>query len=151
MDKIFMLCVISHRNTLAAMALPSHNLTPKSQLCNCGKRARLASCESLEIGQPEAIGPLLWQSHVGLRDDYEVSCLELDALIGIAQQVPSALGARMMGGGFGGYTINLVQVEAVEALHKAIDQQYPALTGQQAKLNIYHPSGGPGAGWTANH
>lgn len=108
----------------------------------------LQAAKLLEIGLPEAIGPLLWQSHVGLRDDYEVSCLELDALIEIARQVPGVLGARMMGGGFGGCTINLVQTEAIETLHRAIDQWYPAHTGQQARLDICHPSSGPGAGWT---
>jgi galactokinase len=96
---------------------------------------------------PEAIGPLLWQSHAGLRDDYEVSCRELDVLIEIAQQVPGVLGARMLGGGFGGCTINLVRTEAVEALRKAVDQQYPARTGRQASLDICCASSGPGEGW----
>jgi galactokinase len=107
----------------------------------------LQAAKLLERGIPETIGPLLWQSHTGLRDDYEVSCLELDALIEIAQQVPGVLGARMMGGGFGGCTINLVRAEAVEVLREAIDQQYPARTGRQASLDICRASNGPGKGW----
>ncbi len=107
----------------------------------------LQAAKLLERGMPETIGPLLWQSHAGLRDDYEVSCHELDVLIEIAQQVPGVLGARMLGGGFGGCTINLVRTEVVEALHKAVDQQYPARTGRQASLNICHASSGPGGGW----
>ncbi len=101
----------------------------------------------LERGSPETIGPLLWQSHAGLRDDYEVSCFELDTLIELAQQVSGVLGARMMGGGFGGCTINLVQAEAVDDLREAIDQQYPALTGRQASLDICRAASGPGNGW----
>ncbi len=72
----------------------------------------------LEKGAVEQVGWLLWQSHEGLRDEYEVSCAELDALVEIARQVPGVLGARMMGGGFGGCTINLVRNEAVEQLRR---------------------------------
>lgn len=108
----------------------------------------LQAAKLLERGMPETIGPLLWQSHAGLRDDYEVSCLELDALIEITQQVPGVLGARMMGGGFGGCTINLVRAEAVEDLREIVNQQYPARTGRQANLDICRPSSGLGGGWT---
>ena len=107
----------------------------------------LQAAKLLESSMPEAIGPLLWQSHAGLRDDYEVSGLELDTLIELAQQVSGVLGARMMGGGFGGCTINLVRVEAVEALREVINQQYPAHTGQQASLDICYAASGPGNGW----
>jgi len=109
----------------------------------------LQAAKLLESSMPEAIGPLLWQSHAGLRDNYEVSCLALDALIEIAQQVPGVLGARMMGGGFGGCTINLVRIEAVEALREAVGQQYPARTGRQATLDICGTTRGPGGGWTS--
>ncbi|HEX3641974.1 MAG TPA: hypothetical protein VHV10_11845, partial [Ktedonobacteraceae bacterium] len=107
----------------------------------------LQAANLLERGMPETIGPLLWQSHAGLRNDYEVSCLELDALIEIAQQVPGVHGARMMGGGFGGCTINLVQADAVETLREAVDQRYPARTGRQASLDICRAASGPGGGW----
>ncbi|HLZ63486.1 MAG TPA: galactokinase [Ktedonosporobacter sp.] len=101
----------------------------------------------LETGDVEAIGPILWQGHAGLRDDYEVSCLELDTLVEIARQVPGVLGARMMGGGFGGCTINLVRNEAVEALSQAVEQHYPARTGRQASIDICRAAGGPGRTW----
>src|SRR4051812_45525991 len=107
----------------------------------------LQAANLLERGMPKTIGPLLWQSHAGLCNDYEVSCLELDTLIEIAHQVPGVLGARMMGGGFGGYTINLVQVDAVEALREAVDQQYPARTERQASLDICRAASGPRGGW----
>lgn len=98
----------------------------------------------LEQGDIDAIGPILWQGHVGLRDEYEVSSPELDALVDIAHQIPGVLGARMLGGGFGGCTINLVRKDAVEALRQAIEQQYPARTGRQASIDICRAAGGPG-------
>ena len=71
--------------------------------------------KDLAAGRPlEEIGELLYASHAGLRDDYQVSCPELDVLVELAQQAPGAYGARMMGGGFGGCTINLVATEEVD-------------------------------------
>ncbi len=109
----------------------------------------LQAVKLLEMGMIEEIGSLLWLSHAGLRDEYEVSCAELDTLVEIAQQVPGVLGARMMGGGFGGCTINLVRTEAVEALHQAVDQQYPDRTGLEAGFDICRAAGGPGNGWVS--
>src|SRR5581483_2578103 len=83
----------------------------------------------LEKGEIAQVGSLLWLSHAGLRDEYEVSCHELDTLVEIARRVSGVLGARMMGGGFGGCTINLVHDDALAALRQAIDEQYPARTG----------------------
>jgi len=100
----------------------------------------------LEIGQVEAIGPLLWQGHAGLRDEYEVSCKELDVLVEIAHSIPGVLGGRMMGGGFGGCTINLVHNVAVDALRHAVEQQYPARTGRKAAIDVCRAAGGPGYG-----
>lgn len=95
-------------------------------------------------GDFETIGRLLWQGHAGLRDEYEVSCAELDTLVEIARSVPGVLGARMLGGGFGGCTINLVHTSAVEALRQAVNEQYPARTGLQASIDICRAAGGPG-------
>lgn len=100
-----------------------------------------------EKGAVEQFGPLLWASHAGLRDEYEVSCLELNTLVEIARQVPGVLGARMMGGGFGGCTINLAREEAVEVLQQAVDEQYPARTGLQASFDVCRAAGGPGSVW----
>jgi galactokinase len=83
----------------------------------------------------------------GLCDDYEVSCMELDTLVEIARQVPGVLGARMLGGGFGGCTVNLVHCEAVEQLRRTVEMQYPAHTGRQACIGIYRAAGGPGDAW----
>ena len=98
-------------------------------------------------GAVEQLGPLLWLSHAGLRDEYEVSCAELNTLVEIARQVPGVLGARMMGGGFGGCTINLVRGDAVEQLRQAVDEQYPARTGLQALFDVCRAAGGPDSAW----
>jgi galactokinase len=58
------------------------------------------------------------------------------------------LGARMMGGGFGGCTINLVHNEAIEALSQAVDREYPARTGLQASIDICRAGSGPGNAWS---
>ncbi len=107
----------------------------------------LQAAKLLEEGSIERIGPLLWESHAGLRDEYEVSSVELDALVEIARQVPGVLGARMLGGGFGGCTINLVRSEIVEALWQAVDKEYPARTGLRAGFDICKAAGGPGNAW----
>ncbi|SHI56454.1 galactokinase [Hymenobacter daecheongensis DSM 21074] len=74
-----------------------------------------ATCQYLQAGDMAAVGQQMYASHAGLRDDYEVSCAELDALVQIAHSQPGVLGARMMGGGFGGCTINLLPAAVVPA------------------------------------
>lgn len=69
--------------------------------------------QELARGNEEQIGSLMFASHYSLRDAYEVSCPELDFLVVQAENHPGVLGARMMGGGFGGCTINLVQVDQI--------------------------------------
>ncbi|MDO7877075.1 galactokinase [Hymenobacter sp. ASUV-10] len=75
----------------------------------------VAACEALAANDMSAFGQLMYGSHAGLRDNYEVSCPELDKLVEIAQGQTGVLGSRMMGGGFGGCTINLVEAEHVAA------------------------------------
>ncbi|WBA42218.1 galactokinase [Hymenobacter canadensis] len=71
------------------------------------------ACQHLATGNMAAFGQQMYGSHAGLRDDYQVSCPELDLLVELAQGQPAVLGARMMGGGFGGCTINLLPAAAV--------------------------------------
>ena len=79
----------------------------------------LAASVALEQGNLPAFGELMYQSHRSLRDDFEVSCAELDALVDIAGRAPGVYGSRMTGGGFGGCTISLVQEQHVEAFREA--------------------------------
>ena len=64
-----------------------------------------------------------------MRDRFEVSSAELDAMVEIATSVDGVVGARMTGAGFGGCTVNLVRPEAVDALRTAVLERYPAMTG----------------------
>lgn len=105
----------------------------------------LEAVARLEHNDLVGVGELLWQTHTGLRDDYEVSCLELDTLVDLAASVHGVLGARMMGGGFGGCTVNLVRDESLEELTGVIQEQYPRRTGLSASIDICHAAGGPGS------
>ena len=101
------------------------------------ENARLqAGCGNLKRGDLAAFGECMGGSHAGLRDDYEVSCPELDALVKIAQPLPGVLGARMMGGGFGGCTINLVRTEAVESFADTIQDDYRHRCGRETRVFV---------------
>ncbi len=76
----------------------------------------LQACSDLSGGNMEGLGRQLFGSHRGLSEDYEVSCPELDWLVNFVKNKPAVMGARMMGGGFGGCTINLVRKNAAAAL-----------------------------------
>jgi len=84
---------------------------------------------ALETDDLDAVGELFAASHASLRDLFEVSSPELDALVEIAGSVDGVIAARMTGGGFGGCTVNLVLPDAVERLVLAIEREYPARTG----------------------
>lgn len=80
----------------------------------------LQACEFLQNGEIDALGQLLFETHEGLSRDYEVSCAEIDYLVDIAKSFNGVAGARVMGGGFGGCTINLVQKNTTnEFIHHA--------------------------------
>lgn len=92
-------------------------------------------CLALGNNDFELFGNLLYASHEGLRNEYQVSCKELDILVDFAKSNKSVLGARMMGGGFGGCTINLVSKASEEEFTKAIAKDY--LKRTNIKLEVY--------------
>jgi galactokinase len=79
-----------------------------------------AACDDLVAGRIEAFGKKMYETHDGLQKDYEVSCEELDFLVDLTRNNSNVLGARMMGGGFGGCTINIVKQEAIPSLKEEI-------------------------------
>ena len=91
---------------------------------------------ALEAGDMATFGQLMYASHAGLSHQYEVSCPELDLLVSLARHQPGVLGARMMGGGFGGCTINLVRKDALNAFTKEITADYFAQTGKDTYLHV---------------
>jgi galactokinase len=82
------------------------------------------AAESLKLGDLEALGKLMLATHEGLSKEYEVSCKELDFLVDYVKNLDYVLGARMMGGGFGGCTINIVKDENIDALISEISTLY---------------------------
>lgn len=103
----------------------------------------LQSAEALSKSDFETIGRLMFASHLSLRDDYEVSCRELDLLVEIASAIEGVAGARMTGGGFGGCTVNLVRREALERFQQTVAEKYTAATGIAPA--IYFSEAGDGA------
>ncbi len=90
----------------------------------------LAAAELLAHGNLAGLGALMSASHTSLRDDYEVSCPELDEAVAAAQTEPGVYGARMTGGGFGGCTVTLVERAAVERVSAAISARLEARFGR---------------------
>jgi galactokinase len=96
----------------------------------------LDGCNDLEKHDIAAFGKKMFTTHDGLRTLYEVSCDELDFLVDHVKNEPAVLGARMMGGGFGGCTINLVKEEAVDTLSEKMTRAYYQQTKKELKIYI---------------
>ena len=118
----------------------------------CYRRARhaisenqraLEAAQALLDGDLTLFGKLMSASHASLRDDYEVSCEELDFLAKTAQRIKGVYGARMTGGGFGGCTVNLLEPEEVGRFVTAVQAAYHERFGRIPE--IYHVSAGDGA------
>jgi galactokinase len=96
----------------------------------------LHAVTALERGDLATMGQLMDASHASLRDLYEVSGPELDALVEIARGVTGCLGARLTGAGFGGCTVNLVEEHAVPAVVAAVERDYPARSGHTPRVYV---------------
>jgi galactokinase len=94
------------------------------------------ACAALARNDVTVFGGLMNMSHAGLRDNYEVSSAELNALVDAARRVPGVLGSRMMGAGFGGCTISLVEAGAVEEFQARVAREYEAAMGQAPKIHV---------------
>ena len=104
----------------------------------------LDAAGSLRSANLDRFGQLMRESHRSMRDDYEISCPELDLLVEIASGCDGVYGSRMTGGGFGGCTISLVRSQAVKEFQKTISKKYKDATGIDAP--IYVCSAAQGAG-----
>ncbi len=104
----------------------------------------LRAAEALRRGRLAEVGRLMNESHVSLRDDYEVSCAELDALAEIAWGAEGVLGSRMTGGGFGGSTVSLVRRDALDPFARKITGEY----AERFRITpaLYVSEAGEGAG-----
>ena len=96
----------------------------------------LRAADALRTGDAETVGRLMVESHESLRDDYEVSNRPLDAMVIAANATPGCLGARMMGGGFGGVAVALVSRERAAQFKKQVADRYTDITGLQAHVHL---------------
>ena len=94
------------------------------------------ACADLEHGDIISFGQKMYVTHYGLSHDYEVSCKELDFLVDYVKPNPAVIGARMMGGGFGGCTINLVKKDEREKLISEVSPAYKEATGLDLKVYV---------------
>jgi len=132
--------------TLSELEDHRQNITPKvfarcrHVITENGRVKR--AVEALHKGDTAALGPLLEDSHRSLRDDYEVSCRELDLMVEIAGAQCGLIGARMTGGGFGGCSINLVESAAVSDFRRNVVAAYSSKTGLTPDIYVSPASEG---------
>ena len=100
---------------------------------------------ALETGDLALCGRLMAESHVSMRDDFEISCREVDVMVEIASQIPGVFGARMTGGGFGGCTISLVEAGAVAGFKDRLAKSYREATALDPVIFTCSPGAGVGA------
>ena len=123
-----------------------HEMAPKSLM-----RARhiisenlrtVAACEALLRGDLEELGRLMAEAHWSYSRDFEASCVEADAMVTLAQDLPGLIGARLTGGGFGGCTVNLVELAQAEDFAEALGGRYTAQFGIVPQIYICRAAGG---------
>lgn len=89
---------------------------------------------ALKAGDIESFGKLMNHSHISLRDDYDVSCEEIDILVDLAWKIPGVLGSRITGGGFGGCTVSIVKDESIDTFIETIGKTYLEKVGHEAEF-----------------
>ncbi len=104
----------------------------------------LQAASALKRADLVEFGRLMSESHVSMRDDYAVSCDELDLMVRLASTIEGVLGARMTGGGFGGCTVNLVRTNAVPKFKSRIQDEYTQATGRRPELYVCEAADGAG-------
>lgn len=102
----------------------------------------LRAAEALRHHDIVSFGRLMQESHRSLRDDYEVSCRELDVMVDVAMEQEGVAGARMTGGGFGGCTVNLVEMRMVDQFCERVAKGYEERTGIESSINVVEAEDG---------
>ena len=104
----------------------------------------IRAVEALKNNDVELFGKLMNASHQSLRDDYEVSCEEIDILVDLAQAMPGVLGSRITGGGFGGCTVSIVKNDTVDRFVEEIGKAYQEKVGHEAEFYVVEIGDGAG-------
>ena len=96
----------------------------------------IRAVDALKANDVDTFGKLMNASHVSLRDDYEVSCEEIDILVDLAWKTEGVIGSRITGGGFGGCTVSIVKNDAVDGFVENIGKQYKEKVGHEADFYV---------------
>jgi galactokinase len=108
-----------------------------------GENERVLRCvNALRAGDLATVGYCMAESHVSLKDHYQVSCAELDMMVEIAARQDGVVGSRMTGGGFGGCTVSLVKSEAAEEFKRSVAKEYQAATRIEADIYVSKAAAG---------
>lgn len=107
-------------------------------------RRTIRAVEALKNQDLKLFGELMNASHVSLRDDYQVSCDEIDVLVEEAWKIEGVIGSRITGGGFGGCTVSIVRDDAVEIFKEKVGAAYQERTGKTADFYVVEIGDGPG-------
>jgi galactokinase len=138
--------------TLEDLAKWGHEMEPRSLMRArhvIGENLRTtAACEALLRGDMKELGRLMGEAHLSYSKDFEGSCVEADAMVELAADLPGLIGARLTGGGFGGCTINLVEQSEAARFAETLGERYAARTGIVPQIHICHASGGAGRAGT---
>ena len=131
--------------TLDDLAKWGNEMAPKSLM-----RARhvisenlrtVACCDALLRGDMAEVGRLMAEAHASYSKDFEASCVEADAMVALAQDLPGLIGARLTGGGFGGCTVNMVEQSQAIPFAEALGSRYTAQFGIVPEIHVCHASG----------
>lgn len=106
-------------------------------------RRTIHAVEALKANDVEEFGRLMNESHVSLRDDYEVTGIELDTLVEEAWKVEGVIGSRMTGAGFGGCTVSIVKDEAIDTFIETVGKAYKEKIGYAADFYVVEIGDGP--------
>ncbi len=104
----------------------------------------IEAVQALENNDMARFGELMHDSHVSLRDDYEVTCKELDTLADLAWAQEGVIGSRMTGGGFGGSTVSIVKKDAVDSFQKVVGEKYTEIIGYAPSFYVADIADGTG-------
>ena len=106
-------------------------------------RRTIRAVEALKQNDLVTFGKLMNQSHISLRDDYEVSCDEIDVLVEEAWKIPGVLGSRITGGGFGGCTVSIVKNESIDLFREEVLKHYRERCGLEGEVYVVEAGDGP--------
>ncbi len=132
----------SYEEYKSAIACPVRQKRAKHAVYENQRTIR--AVQALKDGDIATFGNLMNASHISLRDDYEVSCEEIDLLVDLAWKTEGVIGARITGGGFGGCTVNIVANEAVDGFIESISLKYKEAVGHEAEFYVVDVGCGAG-------